>query len=113
MAGRTEGLAKDLTQVLSATLRSIGPASAMERDLHPHETSGPDANMVDLRLELAAGCPKIAAGKVSWTSVASSTRPHRALSEHRARALPHQRPARGVGPCFDLTRGMLVLEAFP
>jgi hypothetical protein len=25
---------------------------------------GPDANMVDLRLTLAAGCPKIAAGKI-------------------------------------------------
>jgi hypothetical protein len=28
------------------------------------ERYGPDANMVDLRLTLAAGCPKIAAGKV-------------------------------------------------
>ena len=28
------------------------------------ERYGPDANMVALRLELAAGCPKIAAGKI-------------------------------------------------
>jgi hypothetical protein len=27
------------------------------------ERYGPDKNMVDLRLELAEGCPKIAAGK--------------------------------------------------
>jgi hypothetical protein len=28
------------------------------------ERYGPDKNMVDLRLELAAGCPKIAANQV-------------------------------------------------
>jgi hypothetical protein len=28
------------------------------------ERYGPDKNMVDLRLELAVGCPKIAAGKI-------------------------------------------------
>jgi hypothetical protein len=28
------------------------------------ERYGPDKNMVDLRLELAAGCPKVAAGKI-------------------------------------------------
>jgi hypothetical protein len=36
---------------------SIGKATLIER-------YGADANMVDLRLKLAAGCPKIAANKI-------------------------------------------------
>ena len=36
------------------------------------ERYGPDRNMVDVRLELAAGCPKIAANQ-KWICAASST----------------------------------------
>jgi hypothetical protein len=54
------------------------------------ERYGPDANMVALRLELAAGCPKIAAGKVM--DLCGIERRARALPDQRAGAKRRTRP---------------------
>jgi hypothetical protein len=44
--------------------RPRAPNASADRKATLIERYGPDKNMVDLRLELAAGCPKIAAGKI-------------------------------------------------